>query len=336
MRILNCGALVVSGLLGPAWFLGAVNAQPTVDPGPESLGGKFPTANVVTQHNDNLRSGAQLLERVLTTSSVQVNNFGKLATRRVAGQIYAQPLYVQGVEGIGCRPDVILKGVDFRQCRRNVVYVATMKNSVYAFDADDTSGDAPPLWKLQLSPPFDLASDDKFKGCFDISGRDGGIVGITSTPVIDAARNTMYLVSKVATRHGHPDAAFWLVAVDIRNGALLNFKLIEGRVFGDGAGSVRTTDPRDHRGPSIKFQAKIQHQRPGLLLSYGVIYVAFGSHCDKGGFHGWLFAYDAATMAPLGVFNTTPNKVPGHPQEKGAIWQSGQGLRRTRKAISTS
>jgi len=300
------GALVISGLLWPVWF-GCLKAQPTTAPplGDVSLGPESSLPNVVTQHGDNLRSGAQLLETVLTTSSVRASNFAKLATRRVFGQIYAQPLYVQNVD---------VRGVG----RRNVVYVATMKNWVYAFDADDTSANADPLWKLQLPPPFDLNSVGEFHSCKDISSQiDKRIIGITSTPVIDLARSTMFLVAKTGLAKtgllGWLPGPFVLVAVDIRNGAILNAKVIEGEVLGTGIGSVRLSpnNPRDHRSV-IRFRAEYQHQRPALLLSNGVLYIAFGSYCDKGPFHGWLFAYDADKLEQRGVFNTTPILAPPH------------------------
>src|SRR5260370_28913343 len=98
---------------------------------------------VTTQHNDFNRTGANLNETVLNTSNVNVNNFGKLFTRPVDGQIYAQPLYVPNVSIPG-------KGV------HNVIYVCTQHNSVYAFDADIPSASTP-FWQVNLGPSLAAA-----------------------------------------------------------------------------------------------------------------------------------------------------------------------------------
>ena len=93
----------------------------------------FAQANVTTQHNDAGRTGANLNETVLTTTNVNVSQFGKLFERVVDDEIYVQPLYVEGVN---------IPGVGIR----NVVYVATNNDSVYAFDADDPAASAP-IWR---------------------------------------------------------------------------------------------------------------------------------------------------------------------------------------------
>ena len=96
---------------------------------------------VLTQHNDNARTGQNLQESVLNTATVSVSNFGKLFALPVDGYIYAQPLYV---------PQLSIQGAV-----HNVVYVATEHNSVYAFDADQAG---PELWRVNLGPP--VPSDD--------------------------------------------------------------------------------------------------------------------------------------------------------------------------------
>ena len=93
----------------------------------------FGQTSVLTQHNDNARTGQNTSETILNTSNVNVNQFGKLFAMPSDGQVYAQPLYVPGV--------TINGGV------HNVVILATENDSVYAYDAD-SSGD--PLWKVSM------------------------------------------------------------------------------------------------------------------------------------------------------------------------------------------
>src|ERR1700694_3956340 len=88
-----------------------------------------------TKHNDNARTGAYLNETTLNTANVNSAQFGKLFARPVDGQIYAQPLYVPGLA--------------LSDHARNVVFVATMHDSVYALDADDPAASTP-LWQESL------------------------------------------------------------------------------------------------------------------------------------------------------------------------------------------
>ena len=245
-------------------------------------------ASVVTQHNDNRRTGANLNEIVLNTSNVNVSQFGKLFSRVVDGQIYAQPLYVPGV--------IIGLGI------HNVVYVATMKNNVYALDADDPAASTP-LWQVNLGPAVPVADVGELE---DIDQ----VVGITSTPVIDAASRILYCVAK--TKEG--DSYFQrLHALDIASGQerLGSPVAIDATAPGTGDDSVAGT---------INFNPLRHLNRPALLLVDGYVYVAFGSHGDNRPYHGWVLSYDAATLQNVASFNVTPGG------SGGAIWQSGQGL----------
>src|SRR5436190_9286046 len=142
----------------------------------------FAQTIVATQHNDAARTGANLSETILTTTNVNVSQFGKLFERAVDDEIYAQPLYVDGVSipGVGVR---------------NVVYVATNNDSVYAFDADDPAA-AAPLWRVNYTNPaagiLTGSRTDVGQACgtYVDFARNIGIVG---TPVIDPASQTMYL-----------------------------------------------------------------------------------------------------------------------------------------------
>jgi hypothetical protein len=143
----------------------------------------FAQTSVTTQHNDAARTGANLTETVLTTTSVNVSQFGKIFERAVDDEIYAQPLYVEGVSvpGLGIR---------------NVVYVATNNDSVCAFDADDPAA-AAPLWRVNYTDPaagiVPVFRTDVGQACgtyVDFAGT----IGIVGTPVIDSVSQTMYFV----------------------------------------------------------------------------------------------------------------------------------------------
>jgi hypothetical protein len=151
------------------------------------------TAVPVAQYN-TLRTNANLSESVLTTSNVNVNQFGKLFTRTLDGYSYARPLYV---------PNVPIPGLGLR----NVVYAATLHNTVFAFDADDPDQVAP-YWSMNLGPSIPFPP-----------GIYGGYVqpemGIMSTPAIDLATGTLYVVAATPG----PDAILLLNALDLATGA---------------------------------------------------------------------------------------------------------------------
>ena len=254
-----------------------------------------PAMNVLTQHNNNFRTGANLSEYVLTVSNVNTGQFGKLFSRVVDGQIYAQPLYVNG----------LIISNKFR----NVLYVATEHNSVYAFDADDPAA-SNALWQVNLGPSVPIADID---GCNDLTPE----IGITSSPVIDPTSNTIYVDAKTKevtnsiTSYFHRLHALDLVTGQEHFGGPV---AVQGAVPGTGTGSVDGTLP---------FNPRFQHNRAGLLLLSNTVYVAFGSHCDFEAYHGWMFGYNATNLQQTTIFNTTPNA--GSDSGGGGIWGSGMG-----------
>ena len=257
--------------------------------------------NVTTHHYDNARSGANTNETVLTPQNVTVSSFGKLFSQTVNGYVYAQPLYLANVSIPG-------KGT------HNVVFVATEGDSVYAFDADNNTGaNASPLWQASLidtahgaAAGATTVSSSSDIGCSDLVPQ----VGITSTPVIDPATGTMYVEanSKEGGVFIHR-----LHALDVTTGAEKSPGpvVITATIPGTGDGSV---------GGQIAFDALRQLNRPALLLVNGAIFLGYASHCDSWPYHGWVFAFDAATFTQKGVFNTAPNGG------QGGIWMSGSGL----------
>jgi hypothetical protein len=196
----------------------------------------------------------------------------------------------------------------------NVVYVATEGDSVFAFDADNNVGaNATPLWKVSLIDTAHGAASgatpvDAVNGinCSNLTP----LVGITSTPVIDPSTNTMYVVAKSLENNAYVHR---LHAIDITTGAEKSQGpvIIAGSVSGTGDGSSNGT---------LLFNAERHLNRPGLLLLNGVVYVGFASNCDTTPYHGWLFAYDAATSLLRAVFVATPNGG------DGGFWNSGAGI----------
>jgi len=251
--------------------------------------GQTASVNVATQHNDNSRTGANLNETVLSTANVNVLRFGRLFSRTVDGQVYAQPLYISNL-------DMGAKGV------HNVVYVATEKNNIYAFDADDPNASTP-LWQVNLGTPVPVRNTGE---TVDINE----YVGITSTPVIDLASRTLYCVAKTKQGGSYPQKlhALDLITGQAKFGGPVT---IQGSVSGAGDGSKNGT---------ISFNSLRHLNRPALLLHGGYVFVAFGSHGDVRPYHGWVFTYNATNLQPVAIFNTTPDTW------GGATWQSGQGL----------
>jgi hypothetical protein len=289
------GTISTSGLYTPPAIVGqhVVKAtSPTMSGTAQVYVTNYP--GVFTQHNDMGRTGQNLQETVLTPSNVNPTQFGKLYSFPVDGYVYAQPLYVQNVSMAG-------------QGNRNVVFVATEHDSVYAFDADSNS--PTPLWHTSLINPaagITTVSSTDLNSCEDIVPE----IGITATPVIDPSTGTLYVAAKTKENGNY----FWrLHALDITTGLeKISPVVIQGTVPGTGAGN----DGQGH----VAFNSQWQNNRPGLLVLNGVIHLGFGSFCDYGPYHGWIFSYDAASLKPLGVFNTTPNG------NDGAIWQGGGGI----------
>jgi outer membrane protein assembly factor BamB len=247
--------------------------------------------NVLTQHNDDNRTGANLAETVLNCANVNPGQFGLLYRYPVEGCVYAQPLYVANVTIPG-------QGV------HNVLYVVTMEDIVYAFDADRPLI----LWKVK----FTRAKHITPVPITDITHRNDlnihGDVGILSTPVIDLPRRILYLLARTKEDGVYVQK---LHALDLGTGQETGGSpvIIQAAVPGEGAGSV---------GGTVNFDPLKQCQRPGLALTHGNVIIAWASHEDIGPYHGWVMAYDAQTLKQVAVFNTTPDG------DDGGIWQSGQ------------
>ncbi|WP_321470180.1 hypothetical protein [uncultured Paludibaculum sp.] len=223
-------------------------------------------------------------------SNVNPQQFGKLYTLQVDGQVYAQPLYVSGVDVPGSG-------------QRDLLLVATMHNSVYAFDAAAAPTD-PPLWKVNLGPPVPTANYSVDYYYTDISPE----AGILSTPVIDVSTRTLYVV---ASTYSERTYSFKLHALDLATGTPVAGSPATITASVQGTGS-------DNKDSVVSFVPSAHIQRPSLLLLNGVIYVGFGSHGDSGVYHGWLMGYSASNITQqVALLNTSPDG------EAGSLWMAG-------------
>jgi len=239
---------------------------------------------VAMSQYDYGRTGANLQERVLNPSNVDATHFGKLFSREVDDSIYALPLTVPGL--------------DISGSRHNVLFVASMSNTVYAFDADDPA-QSTPLWSRNLGTP---ARGDSWIGPVHH--------GILGTPFIDVPTGTLYVVALVSKED---ESSLWVNALDIYNGQP-KFNSPQRLSF-PFAGSEGTLT-----------NVKGALQRAGLLVVGDVLYIAFANivpdpkdqHWSQEGFLQTFNARDLRER--FAVFQTTPSG------RKGGIWQAGRGI----------
>ena len=258
--------------------------------------------NVLMERYDNARTGANLNETLLNTSNVNVNQFGKIFSYPVDGSVFAQPLYV-------ARVNIPNLGV------HNVMYVVTMDDVVYAFDADSNAGaNGGLLWTVDYKNPMAGVTSIPIS---DIVGSNSlnivGTVGIESTPVIDPSSNTMYLVARTKEASGSTtNYVARLHALDITTGAekFGGPTVIQGSVPGVGNGST---------GGTLTFDPFIQNQRSSLALANGSVVFSWASHEDQHAWHGWVMAYNAQTLQQTSILCFTPNGT------GGGSWMAGRG-----------
>jgi hypothetical protein len=258
-------------------------------------------SGVLTYHNNPARTGVNTQEYALTTSTVTASTFGKLFSCAVDGAVYAQPLWV---------PNLTIASV-----KHNVVFAATQNDSLYAFDADTGGSPCTPLWHANLndSAHGGMAGETPVpsSGPGRLVGRGTGdiapVVGVLGTPVIDPATKTLYVVSKSVLP---TSLSFFqrLHAIDLTTGQekFSGPVTIAATYPGSGDGSTTTS-----------FSARQENQRPGLVLSNGVVYITWASHEDLPPYYGWVIGYNAANLSQVSVFNVAPDAG------LGGIWMSG-------------
>jgi hypothetical protein len=256
-------------------------------------------SNVLTYHNNLLRTGANLTETTLTPSNVNADSFGKLIDYHVDGQVYAQPLY--------------MANVPLADGTHNIVFVVTEHDSAYAFDANDPTagpnGDGILWQKSYIDMANGLTTQNAAELACPVITPE---IGITDTPVIDPSSSIMYFVAATEDISDPSNHVFHqqLHALDITTGNdVLPPVEIQAGYLGHGDG-----------GTFLRFNPRQHLERNGLVLANGVLYTTWSSHCDIRPYHGWLIGYDAQSLQQVAVFNTSPNA------QEASMWSGAPAI----------
>jgi hypothetical protein len=284
----------------------------------EKLETRLAPANVdvLSFHNDLALSGANLRETDLTLANVNPTQFGKLFSQPVDGYVYAEPLYKANLDIPG-------------QGMHNVAFVATEHDSVYAFDADSNTGpNANPLWYHSFLDPANGITSVPSPSV--ISNSDiVPEIGITGTPIIDGSTGTLYVVAKTQeVRAGVPHYVQKLHALDITTGneRTAPYTIADTVQGGPEGGWTNVTDISVNgvgdgaNAGVVRFNAGRENNRAALQIVNGVVYVAWAAHSDFRPYHGWVIGFNAQTLQPVKVFNTSPNAG------GNGMWQSGGAI----------
>ncbi|MGA7125015.1 MAG: PQQ-binding-like beta-propeller repeat protein, partial [Chthoniobacterales bacterium] len=208
-------------------------------------------ADVLTNHNDNARTGLISDEKTLTPSNV--SQLTILYQNPVDGQVYAQPL---------CVSNQLVNANGNLQRKYDLVIVATENGSVYAFDAKT----GVTYWQVSLLTPGWTAvkSYDPDINCSDLQPE----ISITATPVID--------------RHAGPNGRLFVVVMETDGQEHFDYKLhaIDLASGTDALTPMVIAASVNGQGPATTFVASSERSRSALLLLRGIIYVAFGGFCD--------------------------------------------------------
>jgi outer membrane protein assembly factor BamB len=268
--------------------------------------------NVEMRSYNPARTGSNVSESILTPRNVGSNilvkrfslHFADDPTLKDDPRLEAQPLYVSG-----------LKMSDGKV--HDVVYVCTMANNVWAFDAKDGK----PIWarptnlgtpitpKSTPHPGFPSATEIDLWGVNDRWG-------ILSTPALDTTTNKMYVVCWTSNDGTLAQALYELHEVDLVTGNALRKVQI----------AANATQQQVNGKALATFISSKQKQRASLLLAAAgvpakpTVFIGFGMTHEEGDpTHGWLLAYDVATLQQTAAWCTSPGG------SGSGIWQAGQG-----------
>jgi hypothetical protein len=254
-------------------------------------GGAAGTTDVLTYHNDTMRTGQNLTETVLTPSNVNSSSFGLQHMLAADGLVDATPLVVTNVPIGGTM--------------HTVVYVATENDSVYAYDASSFAL----LAQVSLLASGESAAATT-GGCAQVTP----MIGITATPAIDRSagpNGTMFVVAMSQDAGGN--TTHRLHALDLTTLAdRMTPTVIQG------------TYPTS--GGSLTFTPRQYKERGALLLNGGQIYTGWASNCDIAPYNSWVMAYSESTLAQTQVLNLTPNGTQGAIWNAGGVVADSSSL----------
>lgn len=254
-------------------------------------------AGVYTYRNNGSRNGANTQEYALTPGNLVSAHFGKRAACATDGTVSTQPLWASNLTVNGTR--------------RNVVFVATQHDGLFAFDAD--ASPCVKLWSANLIDSAHGGTSGETPVPFALLGvGDGDIspeVGVTGTPVIDPSSGTLFVVSK-SVNSGHTAYFQRLHAINVLTGL---------EKPGSPVAISATFPGTNAGGTTVSFDPLKENQRPALAFANGLVYIAWAAHEDSDPWYGWImgYQYDGTTLSRKALLNTAPNKG------RAGVWMSG-------------
>jgi outer membrane protein assembly factor BamB len=244
---------------------------------------------ITTRSYDNFRTGANVQETILTPAAIRTQGIKRLFTLALPGDARgceAQPLIVPQVKlGNGSTHDV--------------VYIATMANQVFAFDANNGAQ----LWMKELGTPI------QSNGQIDEHPINDHW-GILSTPVVDTEAGILYACAWISTDGNWKNGQHFVCALRLSDGTAVHPPLnLEGTTYNPG-----------HGVKEQKFKSSERKQRAALLLANGAVFIGFGTLAESSSTaRGWLIAVDTKTFQVTATWTSTSRG------SGGGIWHSGGG-----------
>ena len=252
-----------SGSAGTPAAAAGTGALPAAGGGSVAPPAGPPGSAAVLQYHKNASRDGHYVDAAFTRAAAPMLKKDTTFNAMLGGDVYAQPLYYESADG------------------KDLLITASETNEVKAFNAADGSV----AWMKTLASPVTGGLP-----CGNITP-----LGVTGTPVIDAATQTLYVAAMTS---GPKHQIFALSLAD---------------------GSVKPGWPVDVstvRSGSTAFNSSVENQRGALLIVGDRLYVPYGGHFgDCGDYHGWVVGVALANPTTPVAFATAATA--------GGIWAPG-------------